>query len=93
MSTRSVLAIAALAVTTSLSGPALVSPASASVGHTAGTATVTAKKHACTRTSSGKCIKGGEFCPKAKLHKSGWDAKGRRYVCKGSRTHPHWMKP
>lgn len=49
--------------------------------------------HACTRTSSGKCIRGGEFCPKAKYNKSGWDAKGRRYVCKGSRSHPHWEKP
>ena len=50
-------------------------------------------QHACTRTSSGKCIKGGEFCPQAKYGKSGWDAQGRRYVCKGNRTHPHWEKP
>jgi len=50
-------------------------------------------KHKCTKTSTGHCIKGGEFCPKAKYHKSGWDAKGRRYVCKGSKTHPHWEKP
>jgi hypothetical protein len=50
-------------------------------------------EHACTRTSSGKCIKGGEFCPQAKFGHSGYDAKGRRYVCKGSHSHPHWMKP
>ncbi|GAA1515232.1 hypothetical protein GCM10009788_19510 [Nocardioides humi] len=25
--------------------------------------------------------------------RSGWDAKGRRYVCKGNRSHPHWMRP
>ena len=49
--------------------------------------------HACTRTSTHKCIRGGEFCPASKYHKSGWDAKGRRYVCKGSRSHPHWEKP
>jgi hypothetical protein len=50
-------------------------------------------KHACTKTSTHHCIKGGQFCPKAKYHKSGWDSKGHRYVCKGSHTHPHWMKP
>ena len=50
-------------------------------------------RHGCTHTSSGHCIKGGQFCPKSKLHKSGWDAKGRRYVCKGNSSHPHWMKP
>ena len=49
--------------------------------------------HSCTHTSSGSCIRGGQFCPKAKYGKSGWDAKGRRYVCKGNRSHPHWMKP
>ena len=47
----------------------------------------------CTKTSSGSCIRGGQFCPKAKYGKSGWDARGRRYVCKGNRSHPHWMKP
>jgi hypothetical protein len=52
-----------------------------------------AAKHACTRTSSGKCIQGGQFCAQAKWHKSGWDSKGRRYVCKGNHSHPHWMKP
>jgi hypothetical protein len=46
----------------------------------------------CTKTSTGKCIKGGQFCPQAKYKKVGIDAKGRRYVCKGDHTHPHWMK-
>ncbi len=50
-------------------------------------------RHSCTHTSSGSCIRGGQFCPKRSYKKSGWDAKGRRYICKGSRTHPHWMKP
>lgn len=50
--------------------------------------------HACTRTSSGtSCIRGGQFCPQSKYGRSGWDAYGRRYVCKGNRTHPHWMRP
>jgi hypothetical protein len=49
--------------------------------------------HACTRTSSGHCIRGGQFCPQSKYNHSGWDARGRRYVCKGDHTHPHWMKP
>jgi hypothetical protein len=50
-------------------------------------------KHSCTKTSTHHCIKGGQFCPKAKYKKSGWDAKGRRYVCKGDHDHPHWKKP
>ena len=49
--------------------------------------------HPCTRTSSGTCIRGGEFCPQASYGHSGWDAHGRRYVCKGNHTHPHWMLP
>ena len=49
--------------------------------------------HPCTRTSSGSCIRGGQFCPQAMYGHSGWDAQGRRYVCKGNRTHPHWMRP
>lgn len=47
----------------------------------------------CTKTSSGTCIRGGQFCPRSKYGKSGWDARGRRYVCKGDRSHPHWMRP
>ena len=48
---------------------------------------------ACTKTSSGTCIRGGQFCPQASFGRSGWDAAGRRYVCKGDRSHPHWMRP
>ncbi|MGZ4498414.1 MAG: hypothetical protein ACXVWZ_13155, partial [Nocardioides sp.] len=51
------------------------------------------RHHACTHTSSGSCIRGGEFCPQASYGHSGWDARGRRYVCKGDHTHPHWMLP
>lgn len=47
---------------------------------------------ACTRTSSGSCIKGGQFYPQSKYGKAGYDAQGRRYVCKGDRSHPHWMR-
>ncbi|WP_346384421.1 hypothetical protein [Nocardioides sp.] len=50
-------------------------------------------RHPCTRTSSGSCIQGGQFCPQASYGHNGWDARGRRYVCKGNHTHPHWMKP
>jgi hypothetical protein len=46
----------------------------------------------CTKTSTGKCIKGGQFCPKSKYKKAGYDAKGRKYICKGDKNHPHWMK-
>jgi len=52
-----------------------------------------AARHTCTHTSSGSCIRGGEFCPQSKYRQSGWDARGRRYVCKGDHTHPHWMLP
>ncbi|MCL3818972.1 hypothetical protein [Aeromicrobium wangtongii] len=47
----------------------------------------------CTTTSSGTCIRGGQFCPQARYGQSGFDANGRRYVCTGDRTHPHWMTP
>ena len=96
MNIRSIVAVGALALATSVTGPALVSPAGAAILHTGKADHVTQlakKKHACTRTSSGKCISGGQFCPQAKYKESGWDAKGRRYVCKGNHTHPHWMKP
>lgn len=63
-------------------------PAAVSHGHSSAVRT-----HPCTHTSSGSCIKGGQFCPQASYGDSGWDARGRRYVCKGNHTHPHWMKP
>lgn len=76
----------ALIVSLFLVGAGLVGP---------GVATSVAEptRAVCTHTSSGSCIRGGEFCPRSKYGKSGYDAKGRRYVCKGNRTHPHWMKP
>jgi hypothetical protein len=49
--------------------------------------------HPCTTTASGNCISGGQFCPQAKYGQDGWDGNGRRYVCTGDRTHPHWMTP
>ena len=70
----------------------VASPATA--GTTAsGHVSATSMSHACTRTSSGTCIRGGQFCPQSSYGRSGWDAHGRRYVCKGSRSHPHWMRP
>jgi hypothetical protein len=51
------------------------------------------KHHACTRTSSGSCIRGGEFCPQASYGDSGWDANGHRWVCKGNHSRPHWERP
>jgi hypothetical protein len=76
--------IAALAIT--LAGLVSV-PVTAQAAHTV------APHHACTRTSSGTCIQGGQFCPQASYGHSGWDARGHRYVCKGSHTHPHCMIP
>jgi hypothetical protein len=61
------------------------------------TPAVAAVQHApaagCTKTSSGSCIRGGQFCPQASYGRSGYDVRGRRYVCKGDRSHPHWMVP
>ena len=84
-------AVAAAALT--LAGMAVPVALVAGPAHADATVTVTSSGHACTRTSSGTCIQGGQFCPQASLGKSGGTAKGRRYVCKGDRTHPHWMKP
>ncbi|GAA4741272.1 hypothetical protein GCM10023350_27320 [Nocardioides endophyticus] len=70
----------------------VATPAVADVTPSDGVA-ASARAHACTRTSSGTCIRGGQFCPQSKYGRSGWDANGRRYVCKGNRTHPHWMRP
>lgn len=56
-------------------------------------APVHASAQTCTKTSSGSCIRGGQFCPQSSYGKSGYDVRGRRYVCKGDRTHPHWMVP
>jgi hypothetical protein len=49
--------------------------------------------HACTRTSSGSCIRGGEFCKQSEYGQKGYAGDGRTYVCKGSRVHPHWEIP
>lgn len=46
--------------------------------------------HSCTRTSTGSCIQGGEFCPQADYGQVGYDASGDAYTCTGDRTHPHW---
>lgn len=56
----------------------------------AGSGTVSGGTHACTRTSSGSCIRGGQFCPQASYGLTGYDASGNRYVCTGDRSHPHW---
>lgn len=76
----------AVVLTAAVSFTAPIAAANASPTHG------TVASHACTRTSSGTCIRGGQFCPQAKYGKHGWDAQGRRYTCKGSHTHPHWEK-
>jgi len=49
--------------------------------------------HSCTKTSTGACIKAGEFCPKADYGQIGYDGGGHRLKCTGSRSHPHWESP
>jgi hypothetical protein len=80
-------------IRTSLAAVALTATALVGVSAVTATAAPQLDRHACTRTSSGHCIKGGQLCPQSKYGHSGWDAKGRRYVCKGDHSHPHWMKP
>lgn len=46
--------------------------------------------HGCTKTSTGNCIKAGEFCPVADYGQTGYDASGDKLVCTGSRLHPRW---
>lgn len=46
--------------------------------------------HSCTRTSTGSCIRGGEFCKQSMYGQTGYDAGGRSWVCTGDHTHPHW---
>lgn len=70
-------------LTAAPTAPAIAQAAHSSVG----------AHHACTRTSSGSCIRGGEFCKQSQYGQRGYDAKGRVYVCKGSHTHPHWEIP
>lgn len=45
--------------------------------------------HSCTTTSSGSCIRGGEFCPSSKAGQFGWDAQGHKYICRDG----HWRVP
>jgi hypothetical protein len=65
--------------------PAIHLRSSSSTGGGGGTAT-----HACTRTSTGNCIKAGEFCPQADYGHYGYDANGDRLECTGDSSHPHW---
>ena len=78
-------------VAAALAGAAFLVPVAPAVAH-AGIAPApsVAARHACTHTSSGSCIRGGQFCSQSLWKKAGWDARGVRYVCKGNRTHPHW---
>lgn len=84
--------IRALIAAFTLVSTGLVAAPSVAAFASAGDATAQAARP-CTRTSSGSCIRGGQFCPQSKYGRSGWDARGRRYVCKGNRAHPHWMLP
>lgn len=52
--------------------------------------TAQATSHSCTRTSSGSCIAGGQFCKQSMYGQIGYDASGRSWRCTGDRTHPHW---
>jgi hypothetical protein len=80
-------AIVALILSMTGLGTALIS------GEAAAAAPAPHARHACTKTSTGHCIAGGQFCPQASYGHAGYDARGRRYICKGDHVHPHWMLP
>jgi hypothetical protein len=44
----------------------------------------------CTTTSSGSCIRGGQFCSQASYGQTGYDANGTALKCTGDASHPHW---
>jgi hypothetical protein len=91
MPTVLAMKIRTLIATFALASAGLV--AAPSIAQAAPAGEAVASVQSCTHTSSGSCIRGGQFCPRASYGRSGWDAQGRRYVCKGNRTHPHWMRP
>lgn len=66
--------------------PVVTVRVTAPVKHT----TTTSTGHSCTRTSTGGCIRGGEFCAQAMYGHTGYDASGRSWECTGDSTHPHW---
>ena len=45
--------------------------------------------HSCTRTSTGNCIQGGEFCPGDSDGQMGYNADGKGYICRNG----HWENP
>jgi len=47
-------------------------------------------QHGCTTTTSGSCIRAGQFCKKALYGSTGYDATGRALRCTGDSSHPHW---
>lgn len=55
-------------------------------------APVTAEaKVSCTKSSSGKCIKRGQFCAKAAKGKVGYDVSGRKIRCKPNGSRYRWL--
>ncbi|MDQ1106484.1 hypothetical protein [Nocardioides zeae] len=81
---RTLIAAVLLVLTGLVAAPAVGSAAPAAPAAAAAS---------CTKTSSGTCIKGGQFCPKKSYGKSGYDKNHKRWVCKGDRNHPKWTKP
>ncbi|MDN4162617.1 hypothetical protein [Nocardioides abyssi] len=90
MKLRTLLATSVVAAMTLVGGPTAAARAPV---HVADASSYVVAKKPCTKTSSGTCIKGGQFCPQKSYGKSGWDAKGVRWVCKGDKVRPHWLRP
>lgn len=78
------VATAPAPATTQAAPPPAPAPAPATTG------APPAQPQGCTTTSSGSCIRGGEFCPQSKYGQVGYDAAGDEYTCTGDAVHPHW---
>jgi Protein of unknown function (DUF1524) len=69
--------------------PSILEPKRPAIHDGSSSAPPSGGSHKCTRTSTGNCIKGGEFCPAADNGQTGYDANGQPWVCK----HGHWESP
>ena len=68
----------------------LGAPVALVAGQSSAAPIVQAAGHSCTKTSSGTCIKAGQFCPQASYGHIGYTASGAQVKCRGNHTHPHW---
>ena len=72
--------------------PRVTEPLRPKIGYASPSGSGSGTTHGCTRTSSGKCIKAGQFCPAADYGHIGHDTNGNKLICTGRRSRPRWAK-